>query len=53
MEDLGLKIDVDWLWIEERQLRFDDSIIPHQYLIYMLLFVHCRESCYLEDMVKF
>ena len=53
MEDLGLKIEVKWLWIEDRQSRFEDSIMPHQYLIHMFLFVLCRESRFFEDIVKF
>ena len=39
MEDGGL-------WIE-------DSIMPHQHLINIILFVLCRESRYFEDIVKF
>ena len=53
MEDLGLKIEVEWLWIEDKQSRFEDSIMPHQHLIHMFLFVLCRESRYFEDIVKF
>ena len=53
MEDLGLKIEVQWLWIEDRQSRFEDSIMPHQYLIPVFLFVLCCKSCYFEDIVKF
>ena len=53
MEDLGLKIEVEWLWIEDRQSRFKDSIMPHQHLIHMFFFVLCRESRYFEDIVKF
>ena len=53
MEHLGFKIEVKELWIEDRQSRFEDSIMPHQHLIYMFLFVLCRESRYFEDIVKF
>ena len=54
MEDLGFKIEVEWLWIEDRQTRFEeDSIIPHQHLIHIFLFVLFRESRYFEDIVKF
>ena len=53
MEDLGLKIEVQWLWIEDRQSRFEDSIMPHQYSIRIFLFVLCRESRDFEDIVKF
>ena len=53
MEDLGLKIEVEWLWIEDRQSRYEDSIMSHQHLIHMILFVLCRESHYSEDIVKF
>ena len=46
MEDLGLKNEVEWLWIEDRQSRFEDIIMPNQHLIHILLFVklflgHC------------
>ena len=37
MEDLGLKMEVEWLWIEDRQSRFEDSIMPHRYDIYVSL----------------
>ena len=53
MEHLGLKFLVEWLWIEDRQSRYEDSIMPHQHLIHMLLFVLCRVSRYFEDMVNF
>ena len=53
MEDLGLEIEVEGLWIEDWQSKFEDSIMPHQYLIHMFLFVLCRESRYFEDIVKF
>ena len=53
MEDLGLKIAVEWLWIEDKQSRFEDSILPNQPLIHMFLFVLCRESRYFEDIEKF
>ena len=53
MEHLGFKIEVKWLWSEDRQSRFEDSIIPPQHLIHMFLFILCRESHYFEDIVKF
>ena len=53
MEDLGLKIEVVWLWIEDKQSRFVDSITTHQHLIHMFLFVLCHESRYFEDIAKF
>ena len=28
MEHLGFKIEVEWLWNEDRQLRFEDFIMP-------------------------
>ena len=34
MEDLGPKIEVEGLWIKDRQTRFEDSIMPHQHLIF-------------------
>ena len=36
MEDLGLKIEVKGLWIEDRQSRFEDSIY---YTCFSLSFV--------------
>ena len=53
MENLGFKIEVEGLWIEDRQSRFEDFIMQHQRLIHMFLFVLCRESRYFEDIVKF
>ena len=53
MVDLGLKIEVEWLRIEDRQLRFEGSITSHQHLMHMFLFVLCHESRYFEDIVKF
>ena len=38
MEDLGLQIEVEGLWIEDRQSRFEDSIMSHRHLIHMFLF---------------
>ena len=29
MEDLGLEIEVEWLWIDDRKSRYEDSIMPH------------------------
>ena len=53
MEDLGFKIEVEWLRIEHRQSRLEDSIIQHQHLIPILFFVLCRESLHFEDIVQF
>ena len=53
MEDLGFKIEVEGLWIEDRQSRFEDYIMPHKHLIRMFLFVLYCESRYFEDIVKF
>ena len=53
MEHLGFKIEVEGLWIENSQSRFEDSIMPHRHSIHMLLFVLCCESRYFEDIVKF
>ena len=53
MEHLGFKIEVEGLWIEDRQSRYEDSIMPHQHLIHMFVFVLCRESRCFEDIVKF
>ena len=51
-EDLELKIEGEGLLIEVGQSRFEDSIMPYQYLIHIFLFILCRESHYLEDIVK-
>ena len=53
MENRGIRaqIEVEGLWIEDRELRF--SIMPHQHLIPMFLFVLCGKSRYFEDIVKF
>ena len=53
MEDLVLNIEVEGLWIEDRQSRFDDSIMPNQHSIHMFLFNLCCESRYSDDIVKF
>ena len=52
MNHLELKIEIGWLWIEDRSSRFEDVIIPHQHLIHLFLFIHCRESRFFEDIVK-
>ena len=48
MEHLGFKIEFEGLWIEDSQIRYEDSLVPHQHLIHILLLVLCRESCYLR-----
>ena len=53
MEHFGVTIEVEGLWIEGMQSRFEDSIMPHQHLIHKFLFVLCRESRYFEDIVRF
>ena len=53
MDNLGLKIEVEGPWIEDRQSKFEDFIMPHQYSIHMFLFVLCLESHYFENIVKF
>ena len=53
MEDLEFKIEVEGLWIEDMQSRFEDSIMLHQHLMHMFLFVLCRKSRYFEDISKF
>ena len=53
MEHLGFKIEVEGLRIVDSQSRFEDSIMPHQHLTHMLLFVLCRESRYFEVIVQF
>ena len=47
-----LKIEDGGLWIEDRPSRFEDFIMPHQHLIHIFRFIHCRESRYFEDIVK-
>ena len=49
---LELKIEDGWLWMEDRPSRFKDFIMPHQHLIHLFLFIHCRESSFFEDIVK-
>ena len=51
MEHLEFKIEDGWLWIEDMSSRFEDFIMPHQHLIHIFLFIHCRESRYFEDIV--
>ena len=53
MEDFGFKIEVEGLWIEDRKSKFGDSIMTHQHLIHMFIFVLCRKSRYFKDIVKF
>ena len=53
MGDSGFKIDVHGTWIEDRESRLEDSIMPHQHLIHMFLLIFCRKSRYFEDIVKF
>ena len=52
MEDLEFKIEDGGLWIEDRQSRFEDLIMPNHHLIHVFLFIVCRESRYFEDIVK-
>ena len=55
MEDLKIKIEDGGFWIEDRPSRFENSschLMPHQHLIQIFLFIHCRESCYFKDFVK-
>ena len=40
------------LGIDDRCSRFMDLIMPHQHLIHIFLFIHCRESRYFEDIEK-
>ena len=52
MDNLEFKIEDGGLWIEDRQSRFEDLIMPNQHLIHVFLFIVCRESCFFEDIVK-
>ena len=49
MEHLGFKIEVEQLWIEDRQSRFEDSFMLHNHLLHMFIVVLCRESSYFEN----
>ena len=51
-EDLELKIEGGGLLIDDGQSRFEDSIMPHQYLKHIFLCILCRESRYFEDNVN-
>ena len=51
-KDLEFKIEDGNLCIEDKHSRFEDLIMPQQYLIYLFLFILCRESRYFEDNVK-
>ena len=53
MEDSEFKIEDGGLWIEDRQSRQEDSIIPNQHLVNVVLFIILYwESHYFEDIVK-
>ena len=52
MEHSEWKIENGRIWMEERPSRFEDFIMPHQHLIHIFLFIHCRESRYFEDIVR-
>ena len=52
MWDIGFKIEVERVWIEDRQSRFEDSIMSHQHSTHMFLFVLRRKSRYFEDIVN-
>ena len=51
-KDLKLKMEGGGLLIEDWQSGFEDSIVPHQYLKHIFLFILCRESRYFEDNVN-
>ena len=53
MEDFEFKIEDRGQWIEDRQSRFEDSIMPHQHLTHLFLLIVCRESRYFEDNENF
>ena len=52
MEDFELKIEDGGLGVEDRHSRFEDSIMPHQHLTHIFLFIVCHESRYFEEIVK-
>ena len=49
---MKFKIEDGGLWIEDRHSIFDDSIMPHQHLVHIFLFIICQESRFFEDIVK-
>ena len=51
MKDLEFKIEDVGLRIEEMHSRFEDSIMSHQHLITVFLFILCRKSRYFEDIL--
>ena len=51
MKHLELKIEDRGQWIEDRPSRFEDFIMPHQF-IHIFLFIHCRDLRYFEDIVR-
>ena len=52
MEDLDFEIEGRELWIENVQLRFENSIKPHQLLIHLFVVIRCPKSRYFEDIVN-
>ena len=52
MEVFELKIEDGGLWIEARQSRVEDFILPHQHLMHIFLFIHCHKSRNFEYIVK-
>ena len=50
MEDLSFEIEGGW--IEDRQSRFEDSIMLRQHSIHIFRVILCHESCYFGDIVK-
>ena len=39
MEDKEFEIEDGWMWIEDEQSRFQDSIMPHQHLLHIFLVI--------------
>ena len=52
MKHLELKIEDEGLWNEDMPSKFEDFIMPHQHLIHIFLFIHCRELRYFEGIEK-
>ena len=52
MEEWEFKIEDEELWIEDKQSRFDDSILPYQHSPHIFLDALRRESLYFEDIVN-
>ena len=48
MKHLELKIEGEGLWNEDMLSKFEDFIMPHQYLIHTFLLINRRQIHYFE-----